>query len=522
MATKTAKLSLVKPDLKDMADISVINDNMDVLDSVISSHTSNKSNPHKVTAEQVGADTKGSAASALTDAKDYTDTSIANLINGAPTTLDTLSEIATAMSENEDVVAALESAIGTKANTTHTHSASNITSGTLAVGRGGTGVTSNPSMLVNLASTTAASVFAASPRPGVTGTLPITSGGTGANTARAAQYQLLSDLNDTTSTALTDTSKFVFKYNTPSTTNGAVFMKSATAVRDYILSGITTEELGFLDGATSNIQTQLNGKAASSHGHSVATSSAAGFMSAEDKAKLDSIATGATNASLTSLGITATAAELNYVDGVKSNIQAQLDGKAASSHTHDYLPLSGGTMTGKIIISDATGIYNGDSKVILGYNNTITTGTSVGDSVSETVIRSSGSTDLYHKVGSTTTLYPILDSNNFSTYAAAKSHTHSEYAAASHTHSYVPTTRTVNGKALSANITLSASDIGAAASSHTHDYAASSHTHSYLPLSGGTVTGTVSANVFSGNAIRYSSTEPTSNLAAGQIWFKPV
>lgn len=34
--------------------------------------------------------------------------------------------------------------------------------------------------------------------------------------------------------------------------------------------------------------------------------------------------------------------------------------------------------------------------------------------------------------------------------------------------SYVPTSRTVNGKALSANISLSASDVGAAASSHTH------------------------------------------------------
>lgn len=43
-------------------------------------------------------------------------TAIANLINGAPTTLDTLKEIADALAENEDVVDALESAIGTKAN----------------------------------------------------------------------------------------------------------------------------------------------------------------------------------------------------------------------------------------------------------------------------------------------------------------------------------------------------------------------------------------------------------------------
>lgn len=46
----------------------------------------------------------------------YTDQKIADLINGAPSTLDTLGEIAAAMGENVDVVEALELAIGTKAN----------------------------------------------------------------------------------------------------------------------------------------------------------------------------------------------------------------------------------------------------------------------------------------------------------------------------------------------------------------------------------------------------------------------
>ena len=40
--------------------------------------------------------------------------------------------------------------------------------------------------------------------------------------------------------------------------------------------------------------------------------------------------------SLSDLGITATATELNYVDGVTSNIQTQLDGKSNSGHTHNY------------------------------------------------------------------------------------------------------------------------------------------------------------------------------------------
>ena len=62
--------------------------------------------------------------------------------------------------------------------------------GTLPVAQGGTGLTANPSMLINLASNSAASVLAASPRPGVTGTLAVGNGGTGKTswTANALIY----------------------------------------------------------------------------------------------------------------------------------------------------------------------------------------------------------------------------------------------------------------------------------------------------------------------------------------------
>ena len=49
-------------------------------------------------------------------AKSYTDTKISALINGAPTTLDTLDEIAAALKDNADIVTTLEAAIGSKAN----------------------------------------------------------------------------------------------------------------------------------------------------------------------------------------------------------------------------------------------------------------------------------------------------------------------------------------------------------------------------------------------------------------------
>lgn len=56
----------------------------------------------------------------------------------------------------------------------------------LPVEGGGTGLTSNPSMLINLASAVASNVFQTSSSPGVTGVLSIANGGTGANTVSAA------------------------------------------------------------------------------------------------------------------------------------------------------------------------------------------------------------------------------------------------------------------------------------------------------------------------------------------------
>lgn len=55
----------------------------------------------------------------------------------------------------------------------------------------------------------------------------------------------------------------------------------------------TATEINYMDGVTSNVQAQLDGKAATSHTHSTATTSAAGFMTADMVTKLNGIATGA-------------------------------------------------------------------------------------------------------------------------------------------------------------------------------------------------------------------------------------
>ena len=65
--------------------------------------------------ENIVNDIASSADAVYQQATGYTDTKIAELINGAPSTLDTLGEIAQAMQDNDNVVDALEAAIGNKA-----------------------------------------------------------------------------------------------------------------------------------------------------------------------------------------------------------------------------------------------------------------------------------------------------------------------------------------------------------------------------------------------------------------------
>ena len=79
----------------------------------------------------------------------------------------------------------------------------------------------------------------------------------------------------------------------------------------------------------------------------------------------------------------------------------------------------------------------------------------------------------------------------------------------------MPTSRTVNGKALSGNISLTASDVGAALALHKHP--ASDITSGTLPISrGGTgktsVGGTDYTTVrFRGSGLRNADTNPTDN-----------
>ena len=67
----------------------------------------------------------------------------------------------------------------------------------------------------------------------LSGTLPISKGGTGATTAISAQINLLADM-EASNVALTDTSQMVFKYTSPDTSKGVLLYKNASMLKDYL------------------------------------------------------------------------------------------------------------------------------------------------------------------------------------------------------------------------------------------------------------------------------------------------
>lgn len=201
------------------------------------------------------------------------------------------------------------------------------------------------------------------------------------------------------------------------TTSRALVSNSSGKVA---VSAVTSTELGYLDGVTSSVQTQLDAKASSSHSHSVATTSANGFMSSSDKAKLDGIASGAnayshptytskasglykvtvdstghvsgatavTKSDITALGIPAQDTNTTYSNATTSTAgllsaadKAKLDGITSSADSVTFSRnLTSGTQIGTITINGTnTAIYAPTDT-----NTHYTSGTIVGSSSTAT------------------------------------------------------------------------------------------------------------------------------------------
>lgn len=88
-----------------------------------------------------------------------------------------------------------------------------------------------------------------------------------------------------------------------------------------LVHGHTTSQIADLDAILISLQDAINQRAVTSHSHSLATSSAAGFMSASDKIKLEGLG-GSTQPLISDV----------------QGLQSALDAKSETSHTHAGLP----------------------------------------------------------------------------------------------------------------------------------------------------------------------------------------
>lgn len=355
--------------------------------------------------------------------KDYVDTEITNLIDGSPTALDTLNELAAALGDDANFSTTITNALGKRLrfDAAQTLSAGEITQA-----------------LTNLGIT--ASVIEINYIDGVTSNIQTQLDGkqptiTGAattidDTDLTASKALVSDINgkvavsNVTSTELGYVSGVESAIQTQldglqaTITGGAVTVTDvdltinralvSNASGKIAVSDVTSTELSYLDGVTSAVQTQLDAKAET----------------------LSDLGVTATAAELNKLdGVTATTAELNHVDGVTSAIQTQLDGKQATitgaATTIDDADLTASRavvsdINGKVAVSDVTstelGYLDGVTSNIQTQLNAKTDTTytvSAVDSGDNAIIRLTGSDsstdDVTLVAGSNITLTPSGD-----------------------------------------------------------------------------------------------------------------
>ncbi len=272
------------------------------------------------------------------------------------------------------VTSDIQTQLNGKAATSHDHAASEITSGTLSVARGGLGVgTLVSGKILQGAGTLAVTATLDAPVGAIVGTSDV-------------QTLTNKTINAATNT-ITNISNLEIK---------AAAAIDAAKIADGTVSNA---EFQFLDGATSNLQTQLNSKAATSHTHAASEITSGTLSVARGGLGVGTLASGKILQGAGTLAVTATLdapvgvivgtsdtqtltnktinvatntitnisnleikaaaaidatkiadgsvsnAEFQFLDGATSNLQTQLNGKAAASHAHAASEITSGTLS---------------------------------------------------------------------------------------------------------------------------------------------------------------------------------
>ena len=236
------------------------------------------------------------ATAAITSAQTYTNSAINNLVNGAPAALDTLAELSAALNDNASYAATITSALALK---------SPLASPTF---------TGN----VVLPSTTAIGNVDGTEISYLDG---VTSGVQSQLDANAYEIGLKAPIASPTFT-------------------GTVTLPEGTSIGQ-----VSNIELGYVNGVTSGIQTQLDAKAP------LASPTFTGNVTLPSSTTIGSVSN----------------LEMGYLDGATSNLQIQIDAKA---------PLASPTFTGSVTLPATTSIGLVDSTE-MGYLNGVTSGIQV-------------------------------------------------------------------------------------------------------------------------------------------------
>ena len=341
------------------------------------------------------------ATTALNTAKTYTDTSISNLIDAAPGALDTLNELAAAINDDASYAATVTTALGTKLNITDaatTYLALSDTDERIQDTVGGMVSTNTEGGIsVTYDDTDGKLNFSVTPSL-------ITEFVESAQDASAALLNH-SDHNKITATYDDENNKLILNVDEPikvSTSapanpiNGDSWFDHQTGVlyvydgsfwievsggTGFTASGVNDlpVTIGYLDGATSNIQQQLNAKAPLSSpaltGTPTSTTAAVdtdttqiattAYVVAQGYAKKASPTFTGTVVlpSTTSIG-SITSTELGYIDGLTSSAQTQINTKAPSASP---------TFTGTVVLPSTTSIGTVDATEI-SYLDGVTSG----------------------------------------------------------------------------------------------------------------------------------------------------
>lgn len=315
------------------------------------------------------ADAKTKADDALSSANTYTDGKIAALVDSAPETMDTLNELATAIKTHNDVTDALDSAIGTKANKADFESHTADKSNPHGVTKDQVGLGNVPNVATNDQTPT---------YDEATSLATLTNGEKLSAAFGKIKLAITNLINHMANTA-----------NPHSVTKSQVGLGNVDNTSDVNKP---------ISDAT---QAALDGKASSGHSHSVATTSAKGFLSADDKAKLD--------------GITESADSVSFSRSLTSGTQVgtiNING----SNTTLYAPTNTHHTSGTVVGSSASTTTNATTALTNGsvYLNHVENGTVrnshkiTGSGATSVTSDSSGNIT----VSSTNTTYGVATSSN--------------------------------------------------------------------------------------------------------------